>query len=213
MSCLVPMSVAHSNVTKSSRVGDWSLISEITTKKTLPKLTAMYPSAGALYVLSNPSGWRERDLLKFGKSKNNDLKRRFHNYSTANPPGIEPKLIILCKDVDRLEDHVKMFVGPYLIDQTHLEWVRMPLADLERLILRFVQKDEMLSKELGHAIYSFVSHDCRQCFEAVQQQTPLVTSLSSLPAAASADDGTATNPSVAAAPSFSDSSSRYGQFV
>jgi hypothetical protein len=101
------------------RTGDLPIVSDICNKKVLTKLTAMFPHAGALYIISNP-WWKEETVLKIGKTKVNDLKRRFHNYNTTNPGDIVPKLIVICKDVDQLEDHVKLSIGPFLIDDSRL---------------------------------------------------------------------------------------------
>ena len=58
-----------------------------------------------------------------------------------------------------------MFVGPFLIDDTRLEWVKMPVQQLIDLVMRFVVRDEMLSAESrDHPVYNLDEHDCGECF-------------------------------------------------
>jgi hypothetical protein len=40
----------------------------------------------------------------------------------------------------------------------------MPVEQLEKLVLKFVTKDVLLSRQLDYPVYNFVVHDCRECF-------------------------------------------------
>src|SRR5437899_3070761 len=90
----------------------------------LKQLQFLHSGAGALYIVHNPS-WKDEQCLKIGKTKAQTLKRRLYNYNAGAPENAICKHVLVCKHVDLLEDHVKMAIGPFLVNEQRVEWVRM----------------------------------------------------------------------------------------
>ena len=96
---------------------------------------------------------------KIGKTKELP-ERRLFNYSSMNPGRPGYAHLIVCKNVDDFEDHVKIPIGPFL--SKGAEWVQMQKLNCFDLIYStpFLVPDAKWSEEFGISVYNFADHDC-----------------------------------------------------
>jgi hypothetical protein len=141
---------------RSVRLSQCPTLRQACAQNVLPMLRPLFQERAQYVYIVNHARWG--GIVKFGIT--HDLRARFSSYFNHNPEDGVIEFVIACTDGRAVEDHIKLHVGPHLIDETRLEWVRMRPEPLARLILSWVTKHEALSADCRSPVYSLRAHDC-----------------------------------------------------